>query len=186
MSSGSTGPCRMSPTVRRYLSVYIVWVDLYRTSCFPSAFRMIKLMNIACGYVESPRPHQLCALWWGQNLPLPLQIEEISSTGVLEIFFYQADSIQAAPVATDVPIVLEDGVCFCCCPSQEAGFYRCCYLGQCSPPPPVMWQKEGGQQPFPVLIHSNKWFVSDLYHITLMKRCRDVLYNISMQAAGTV
>lgn len=66
-------------------------------------------MTVACGYVESPRPHQLCALWWGQSLPLPLQIEEISSTAVLEIFFYQTDSLQAAPVATDIPIVLKMG-----------------------------------------------------------------------------
>lgn len=163
MNSGSTGTCKMSPTIRRYLSADIVQVDLYCTSCFPSAPKMIKLMNCTmrlCGISQATPAHALC---WGQSLAFSLQIEEISSTGVLETFFYWDDSEQVAPVATDI-LVLKGEDCFCCCPSQEAELHSCSCLGQCSPPPPpVVWQNERGQEALPVLIHSTKWFVSDLF-----------------------
>lgn len=46
--------------------------------------------------------------------------------------------------------------------------------------------KRGRTRTIPSPDASTEWFVSDLYHIILKKSCRDVLYNIDMQAAGTV
>ncbi|KAM6133316.1 LOW QUALITY PROTEIN: immunoglobulin superfamily member 22 [Phoenicopterus ruber ruber] len=56
-----------------------------------------------------------------------------------------------------------------------------------SPPPPVMWQKEGistrGNKNHSPLIHSTKRFVSDLYQIILKNSYRQALYDIPMQVA---
>lgn len=58
----------------------------------------------------------------GTNLPLPSQTEEISSAGVFEAFFYRADSVQVAPVATDIPVVLKDRVCFIAAQARKQNF----------------------------------------------------------------